>query len=161
MGVHERVKSKVVKLLPVLPNSQIANRIGCSRERVRQIRFLEQTPSPYPHLKCDIMSEEQVAEVAKLNEIMTLSEIERNYGIPIWRVTKCVKMVKGKAKRHLNYNQKVTPEKIIPLFEQKLRSKKIAEILGVHWVSVSRWKKILGFTKGRNGNEKRSKKTVQ
>jgi hypothetical protein len=75
--INNPIRDRVRILLPLYTDAEIARQVGRSRERIRQIRNIEDIPCPVQkrHLCTLVTNEEKVSNVLKMNSTTSAKEI--------------------------------------------------------------------------------------
>jgi DNA-binding NtrC family response regulator len=153
------MRDDVLRLLPILNNSQIARETGLSHERVRQLRNKAGIPNPLYHKTCSIVTEEDLGKLIRLSQVgLSWKEIQKEIGFSIFTLRQHLKKLnisKVHPKEHPNV--KYTKELLLQLYNKHNGNiSAIARELKAHVPSIYRRYKQLGL-KG-NGH-KESKQT--
>lgn len=129
---------RVIQLLPVMNDSQIAKEVGLTRERVRQLRNKIGIESPAKGQHCSpFWTEEKISQVVKLTKAgLIASEIAREMGIMNGDI---VRHIARKYNIQLNSKREMMNQCFFEAISPDLTQEQIAKKLGWKVRTVSKY----------------------
>lgn len=144
--MRESCRSKVMPLLEIMNDSEIAKEVGVSRERIRQIRFPTGIISPHYHQSCSrVMNEEKLGKAIELFK-QNKTSIEISNELNISRYTLYVYMRKVGYKFTGGPPKKVSDEQIKQAIKDRWTYQQMVKEWHVHLQTVYRRIKKMHLT---------------